>query len=112
MAFRFTGSGDVTASIRRGETTGLRLAGELVLQEARSRVPIEEGTLERSGRVDVEDDTHVSVGFHTPYAARQHEDMTLRHDNGRQAKYLETAVNVSRTRVQAILAQSLRQATS
>ncbi len=110
MTFRITPRDGIQADIRQGEATGTRLAGELVLQVARTLVPIEEGTLERSGRVDIDDDQHVTVGFHTPYAARQHEDLTYRHDRGRQAKYLETAVQRTRPQVQAILAEQLRRA--
>lgn len=36
----------------------------------------------------------IQGGFHTVYAARQHEELTWRHSNG-QAKFLETAVRAN-----------------
>ena len=66
--------------------------GELLLDEATRLVPIEEGTLQNSGRVAA-DDTTVAVGFGSgpaaAYAVRQHEELGYTHDAGRQAKYLE-----------------------
>ena len=84
--------GRVAAELRAGALAGLVLGGEHVLKLARDRVPIETGTLERSGAVSDDGKGTVAVSFDTPYAVRVHEDMTARHDAGRSAKYLETAV--------------------
>lgn len=71
---------------------GLRDATEHVLGVSRSRVPIEEATLERSGSAHVDrENLRGYVYYDTPYAVVQHEDLTFAHDAGRQAKYLETA---------------------
>lgn len=68
----------------------LIIALEYLLQKSRELVPHQEGVLELSGRVVVADDgSQGAVTYDTPYAVRQHEDLTLRHDPGRQAKYLE-----------------------
>lgn len=73
---------------------GVALAAEHILGESNKRVPIEESTLMRSGTVSTDPGTFTAaVSYDTPYAARQHEDMTLRHDQGRSAKYLEGAMN-------------------
>lgn len=73
---------------------GVALAAEHILGESKKRVPIEEATLERSGTVSTDPGTFTAaVSFDTPYAVKQHEDMTLRHDRGRSAKYLEGAMN-------------------
>lgn len=68
------------------------LAAQHVLGEATVIVPIEEGTLGRSGKATAETQGDAAVGavsFNTPYAVPQHERLNLRHDEGRQAKYLE-----------------------
>ncbi|MDQ1053174.1 hypothetical protein QE394_001102 [Arthrobacter sp. SORGH_AS 212] len=70
------------------------LAAEHVLGVSNKSVPIEEDTLERSGTVSTDPGNFTAaVSYDTPYAVKQHEDMTLRHDNGRSAKYLENAMN-------------------
>lgn len=82
----------LTELVRTAATRSLDVATEHVLGVANQRVPIEEGTLERSGAADVDAATLTgSVSYDTPYAVRQHEDLSMRHDRGRQAKYLETA---------------------
>lgn len=86
------GRADVVAQVRAGADRGAMLAGELILTTARRRVPHEEGTLERSGAVSQPRDARVTVSFDTPYAVRQHEELGYRHDKGRQAKYLESAM--------------------
>lgn len=69
---------------------------ELIAQEILSRsmqeVPHETGDLQSSGRVR-SDETRAVVSYDTPYAIRQHEDMTYHHDAGRKAKYLEDPFN-------------------
>ena len=70
---------------------GLLLSAEALLGASDALVPIEEGTLSRSGvaRADRSRLT-AGVGYDTVYAARQHEELTWRHAPGRTAKYLET----------------------
>ena len=66
--------------------------GGQVLGGATQIVPIEEGTLGRSGQTSTETQGQAGVGavsFDTPYAVRQHEELDYRHDEGRSAKYLE-----------------------
>jgi len=61
--------GKVRAAQRAGAIRGLRMAAEHVLGEARKRVPIEEGTLERSGVAQVDEGSlRAAVSFDTPYA--------------------------------------------
>ncbi|MGW7416132.1 hypothetical protein [Streptomyces sp. NPDC054863] len=107
---RWTGDA-ATAAIRQAAARGLLLAGEHVLGASRQRVPINEGTLERSGAVSVdEQQMTVAVSYDTPYARRVHEDMTARHAPGRSAKYLESVLPESATTVQAIIAAQVRRA--
>lgn len=104
-----------TAAIREaqraGARRGLALGVEHVLQVSRSRVPLEEGTLERSGTATVDEgELRGAVAYDTPYAVRQHEDLTLKHDDGRQAKYLESALEDERETVGEIVAAEIRRA--
>ena len=36
-----------------------------------------------------------AVSYDTPYAIRQHEDLSYKHDAGRKAKYLEDPLNAA-----------------
>lgn len=99
----------VSAGMKQAAARGLALAAEHVLGEARKTVPIEEGTLERSGATSLDpENLKAAVSFDTPYSVRQHEDMTARHDPGRTAKYLENAINTEREAVKEIIARTIR----
>jgi hypothetical protein len=88
---------------------GLALAGEHVLGEAKRRVPIEEHILEESGTTSMDrDDLKVAVVFDTPYAVYQHEVLDHKHDAGREAKYLENAINAEIGTVRTIIAQTIK----
>ncbi|MFD4918884.1 hypothetical protein ACFWNR_37490 [Streptomyces virginiae] len=107
---RLRWNGDAaTAAIRSGLVRGLTLAGELTLQATRQRVPIAEGTLERSGAASVDEATMTAaVSYDTPYAARVHEDMNARHSPGRSAKYVESVLPTVAADVQAVIAAQVR----
>ncbi|MER8233471.1 hypothetical protein [Streptomyces sp. NPDC094049] len=92
---------------RRLASQGLGRGAEHVLGVSNSRVPLEDGTLERSGRADV-NELVATLSYDTPYAVRQHEELTWRHLPGRQAKYLESAMNDSRETVLRLMAVPLR----
>lgn len=99
----------ITTAERAGAVRGLKLAAEHLLEVSRSLVPIEEGTLERSGVASVDErDLRAAVSYDTPYAVRQHEELTWRHDEGRQAKYLEDPMNGERRRMADIIAAEIR----
>jgi hypothetical protein len=108
---------EVAAVERIAAARGLMLGAEHVLEEANRIVPISppgepsSGTLLRSGTPSVDVPTlRAAVSYDTPYAVRQHEEMSYQHDPGRQAKYLETPVNASdvRTAVNALIARELK----
>ncbi|MEV4053037.1 hypothetical protein AB0J55_17780 [Amycolatopsis sp. NPDC049688] len=88
---------------------GLALGAEHVLQASRAVVPLEEGTLERSG-VASHEGLAAAVSYDTVYARYQHERLDLRHANGRTAKYLEGPLNAEQATVAEILAAELRKA--
>ncbi|MGA5354047.1 hypothetical protein ACPCJU_16980 [Streptomyces thermodiastaticus] len=107
---RFNGQA-VERATRAGAARGVRLALEHLLQVSRERVPIEEGTLERSGTVTVnEADLEGAVSYDAPYAVRQHEDLTLRHDRGRTAKYLEGPLHEENGVMTQMIAAQVRRA--
>lgn len=111
MGAHFTGSIKLDIprkAIKRGAGRGLQLAVEHLLTEANKAVPHDEGTLERSGSASVDQATgRAAVSYDTPYAVRQHEDMTLRHDGKGQAKWLETTLASERGTVGRIVAQAI-----
>lgn len=93
---------------------GLMLAGQHVLNVSNRQVPHEEGDLERDGAV-VQGTGEVAVTYGrdaqvAAYAVRQHEDLSLRHDSGRNAKFLENAMNSEREKALALIAETTRAA--
>lgn len=102
----------VKAAIREATVRGLGLWGEYVGGISDDRVPLDEATLQRSRVSSVDASTlTAAVSYDTPYAVRQHEDMTLRHPNGRQAKYLESAFMESKPLAAKIIANQIRKVT-
>ncbi len=97
------------ARARTGAERGVGMALEYLLAEARTQVPIEEGTLERSGATQ-QDGLRGTVSFDTPYAVIQHEDMSLRHDAGRSAKYLERPMAQEGPQAMRIIAAQIQRA--
>ncbi|MFF5228448.1 hypothetical protein [Dactylosporangium sp. NPDC000521] len=101
----------ISEAVREAAADGVTIAAEHLLGEARPLVPIEEATLERSGAVVVDRDAlAAAVVFDTEYAVRQHEDMTYRHDQGRQAKYLEEPRERERDTMLELFAARVRRA--
>lgn len=96
-----------TARGRRLAEQGLDRALEHILAKSRRLVPLEEGTLERSGRASRQG-LNGAISYDTVYAVRQHEELTWRHLPGRQAKYLETPMNSERDVVLRMIQVDLR----
>ncbi|KUM31886.1 hypothetical protein AQ436_01865 [Arthrobacter sp. EpRS66] len=108
-SFTFKPNSNVFKALSGALEKGLVLGAEHVLGESNKRVPHEEGTLENSGSVSYEGGKlRAAISYDTPYAAVQHEDMSLRHDKGREAKYLENALNAEKDTVGEIIAQVAR----
>jgi hypothetical protein len=108
-----TWDGDAAGKkIRAATVRGLGLWSENLLTESNAIVPLDEATLQRSGVASV-DDTALSaaVSYDTKYAVRQHEDMTLRHPGGRQAKYLEKPFIETKPLAAKIIANQIRKVT-
>lgn len=105
--FDVTPGRNVVATIHGAAGRGVYLAAEHLLGVSRRLVPLEEATLERSG-VASSDGMEGAVSYDTPYAVRQHEDLTLQHDAGRQAKYLEQPWQSEQDAMLDIIAQEVR----
>ena len=105
---------DRLAADTRGQVEGgLQLAAEHILAQATELVPIEGGTLQRSGTVSiVAAGQTAAVSYDTPYAVRQHEEINWKHDPGRRAKFLEAPMNDPQTQqdCRQILAQTIGRA--
>ena len=82
-----------------GALDRLRIAGEHVLGVSNSRVPFEEGDLAASGSVSDDGESVVAISYDEDYAVVQHEDMSLKHDAGREAKFLENSLNQERDKI-------------
>lgn len=101
----------ITAKEKAALVRGLTHATEHLLGAAKAIVPIQEATLERSGVASVDRSTMTgAVSFDTPYAVIQHEDLTFKHDPGRQAKYLEKPVVSEQPVMMALIAAEVRRA--
>jgi hypothetical protein len=95
--------------VRKAAAEALFDAGHFLEEEANRTVPLEEGTLQRSSTVSVDRQAlRVSVSYDTPYARRQHEDVRLRHNGGRRAKWLELTWREQSQRALDYLAASIR----
>jgi hypothetical protein len=104
--------GDTITIRQHGRMPGALLAAaEYLLEQANRSVPIEEGTLEGSGSASAgwsgQSGAKAHVSYNTPYAVRQHEDLSYSHDAGRRAKWLEATAYEQEREVAAIIAQRL-----
>lgn len=76
--------------IEKNALKGLKKLGEVILDESQKLVPVDTGVLKDSGTVQSNKrEQSVTISYNTPYARKQHEDNTLNHPKGGQAKYLE-----------------------
>lgn len=99
---------EVMAAIEEATARGLQAGADLLLDESNRLAPIETGDLIRSGNTAV-DNEEAAVGYNTPYAARQHEDLSYRHDSGREAKFLEKALHRNADRIIDAVADEIRE---
>jgi hypothetical protein len=108
----FTWRGDLAMKVAcEAALQALHDGAEHILTEAIDETPIDTGTLRRSGAVmDAPTEGVVYVSFNTPYAVKQHEDLTLNHPRGGKAKYLEDPFKRNVGQVQRLVADRVRQA--
>jgi len=103
---------EVSQAVQTAVIRGLKIGAEHILQESRTLVPLDEGTLERSGTVVMdESELEALILYDTPYAVEQHEDLWFEHAPGRSAKYLEGPMHYEFEAAMALVAAQVRRAT-
>ena len=81
---------------------------EVILGESQKIVPVDFGALKESGTVRANNKTNiVTISYNTPYARKQHEDNTLNHPKGGQAKYLEQPFNEKAKELESYIKKAL-----
>ncbi|MFI6534186.1 hypothetical protein ACIBHY_17125 [Nonomuraea sp. NPDC050547] len=101
----------IRARQRAGAVRGLHKAVNHLLERSTAVAPIEESTLINSAVTSVDDSAlRAAVSYDTVYAVRQHEELTWRHDPGRQAKYLEQPLNDEAGTMWELIAAQIRRA--
>lgn len=76
---------------RRAAEAAVRRGAEALLKAANETVPVEDGDLKDSGRVQMGEEGMATISYGTEYAVRQHEDTGLQHDGSGRAKWLQLA---------------------
>lgn len=94
------------AKVTAGTERGLFVAAEHLLNESNARVPHDTGALQNSGTAKQEG-LEAAVGYDTPYAVEQHE-VFYNHGNGREAKFLENAMNAERDQILALIKAAIQ----
>lgn len=93
-------------ALAKAEQETARVLGnavEFILARASESVPLEEGTLARSGSTDVDAKAgEASVSYDTPYAIRLHENPQYSFKHGRRGKWLELTLQEQASRLQSI----------
>lgn len=85
------GIGRLENNTVRAAKKGQKKAGNALLLASQEEVPHDKGTLANTGVVE-EDGDETIVGYHTPYAARLHENPQYNFQKGRKGKYLEDPI--------------------
>lgn len=111
MSVKFTSNfAKVARAAKTGSTRGVKEGADQLLEASNRKVPLEDGALEQSGRVSIDSQGRAAVSYDTPYAVDQHEDLSLNHDAGRTAKFLENAGNTEAMRIRDLIAAEIRNA--
>ena len=85
----------ISRAVRNGAREGVEAALEVLAEASRQQVPVDQGDLRDSCRVEMEDDFEGSVVYDADYAIVQHERTDFAHPHGGKAKYLEDPANDS-----------------
>lgn len=109
VRFRIDRRALAKAEVHKAAERAIADAAEHLLEQSNRTVPHEEGTLARSGEASHEG-LKGAVSWDTPYAARQHEDLTLHHDQGRRAKWAEQTFKEERSSIAEFLIGEIRKA--
>lgn len=97
------------SAVHTGAVRGLETAAEHLKAASNRVAPIEHDTLIQSSGTDVDRDAlQASVFYDTDYAVIQHEDLSERHDPGREGKYLERPLHTEAPKLADLIADGLR----
>jgi hypothetical protein len=100
---------DAEAEIRKAAGDALGDVADAGLEEANRTIPLEEGIMQDSGFTEVDRDAlEAQIAYSTPYAQKQHEDVTLHHDPGREDHWLEKTVDRNRQAYADYIATEVR----
>lgn len=83
-------------------------------RRSKEQAPLDTGDLRGSGTSEVTEvygGVKGTVGFNTPYALIQHEDMTFVHPQGGKAKYLTDPLNQNATKYRKHILEKTRRVT-
>lgn len=97
------------ADLEAAQDDALAAGAEVVRAAAVQGTPVESGRLVGSAAVTIDGDEAV-ITYDGPYARRQHEELTWRHETGR-AKYLELACIEQKDNAIRVIAEKLRRST-
>lgn len=100
----------IIRSLQQAAKAASLAAAEHLGDEAVQRTPVETGTLRASMKVTTDGEGTSAVSYNTPYAARQHEEISWQHPGGGQAKYLENAITAAAPTMREAIATELRKA--
>ncbi|MCP3799745.1 hypothetical protein NLX83_10795 [Allokutzneria sp. A3M-2-11 16] len=119
MAFEVRGNGGVRVewngkqvgdAAHAGAVRGLALGAEHVRAVSVDRAPLDTAALRNSATASHDADSlTAAVSYDTPYAARQHEELTWHHREG-GPKYLESALASEREVVARLIQAQIRKA--
>lgn len=94
--------------IDKAALRGVKKLAEVILGESQQLVPVDTGLLKDSGLVSTDKKNQIlTIAYNTPYARKQHEDMTLNHPKGGQAKYLERPFNEKSGELETYVGESI-----
>jgi hypothetical protein len=85
-----------------------RKAAQLIFDKSQDLVPVDDGTLKRSGEIKMEGDKFV-VRYTADYAIYVHERVEMNFENG-QAKFLEDSLRIELENVEDIIDEALEDA--
>lgn len=97
---------------KRAVAAGLYLEASNVMGRSKRLVPVDQGPLRASGYVTLPEESGsrvtVELGYGGPakdYAIKQHEDLTLNHPDGGQARFLSAAVEERESKIASNIAK-------
>ncbi|OZM73974.1 hypothetical protein CFN78_06715 [Amycolatopsis antarctica] len=107
------GLDEAAARLVAGFERGIEEAATELKRLSQQQVPYDQGDLSRSAKVSTDftgDRKQAAVSYDTVYAARQHEELEWRHQNGRKARYLGDPLRANAARLQQHIADQTRRA--